>query len=186
MRRPRSYTWMLAIPFAVFILVLFLLASNNDPTNLTIQRAGDFVQLQSSTGIDVLVPLADVGDGAGLMSTSQAERLAMLPDFRASTVERSGAIRFTSSDWHPTGLTIPNSNWVLMSVSASRSGPFRMTLRDDLLALSATPGATTTGAVMRLNVDGQYKCSLRQATGSLSVACPVGTPDLVPRIAAVE
>ena len=184
--RRRRYAWMLAIPFALILVVLFLRADGNDPTNLSLERAGDFVQLQSSTGNDVLVPLADADDGAGLMSASQAERLAMLPHFRASTVARSAAISFTSSDWHNTGLTIPDSTWVLMSVSATQSGPYRMTLRDDLLALTATPGATTTGAVMRVNVDGQYLCSLGQATTSLSVACPVGTPDLVVRIAAVE
>ena len=184
--RRRRYLNLLFIPFGMFILVLFLRADSDDPTNLTIERAGDFVQLQSSTGNDVLVPLADVDDGAGLMSASQAALLEQLPHFQASTVEKSAEIQFSSFDWHETGLTIPDSTWVLVSVSSGQSAPFQFVLRDDLLALEATSGATSTSAVMKFNVDGQHLCSLGQATESLSLACARNTPDLVVSVAAVE
>ena len=92
--RRRRYLSLLAIPFGLVILVLFLRANGGAPTNLTIERAGDFVQLQSSTGNDVLFPLADADHGAGLMSSAHAERLERLTHFQASTVEKSAEISF--------------------------------------------------------------------------------------------
>ena len=132
------------------------------------------------------VPLADADHGAGLMSSAHAERLERLTHFQASTVEKSAEISFSSFDWHETGLTIPVSTWVLVSVSSGQSAPYMLFLRDDLLVLEATPGATTTSAVMKFNVDGQHLCSLGQATESLSLACARNTPDLVVSMAAVE
>ena len=172
MRQHRRYLPLLGIPFAVLILVLFLRASSNDPTNLSIERAGAFVELQSSTGDDAILPLASEGEGAGLMSEEQAVRLATLPTYDASAVLQSPTIQFTSNDWETTGLTIPDATWLLLSVSISQPTPYELVRRVDLMETQVDQG-------LLLIVDGDYECRVGSPETHLSVACDSTTPHVI-------
>ena len=74
----RRGSWIiLGIPFIALMLVAMSSLAEDLPTNLSITTSGDNLQLQSSTGNDVYVPLA-TDSTAGLMSTLDTVRLQEL------------------------------------------------------------------------------------------------------------
>ena len=149
--RQSRYTALLPLPFAVFLIVLFLRGAHAPTRDLTIVRVETFVQFHSSNGEDVLLPVAKEDKGAGLMYGEQKDRFASVPALDASAVMHSPAIQFMAGVWEFTGLIVPGVDWLLLSLSTVGATPYDLIRHMTLLATQHDQG-------LSVIIDADYEC----------------------------